>query len=356
MATKFKLPQGGPAHISAEPQKAQAIDKTLQPGLEHRPFSEEEVKSAFDCFDLDKNRFVGAMEIRHILNCIGEEADDDEIDEMIRMCDNDGDGQVTFDEFHRMMTQPPPPLPPPLPEKIKAKRGGAAKRYQEQAAQAAAPGSQKPKKVNQQEMLAERGKHRAVSVETLVKKLSGGMEKIKPSQIKRIYKRFQDIDTDGSGAIEFDEFIVALDMEDSTIARQMFKVFDMDGSESIELKDFIVVLSRYTSASKTEKLKFAFMMFDEDGSGFIERDELIEMMQASFVVEGFSAEELEEKADMVFETLGLPPDGAISYEDFLKLAADKRALIYPIEEMAHTVKDASVGKLFQEVQGGAAAA
>merc|ERR1712048_252413 len=128
----------------------------------------------------------------------------------------------------------------------------------------------------------------------------------------------------GSGAIDYEEFIAALDMENNTISRQMFKVFDMDGSESIELKEFIVVLSRYTSASKTEKLKFAFMMFDEDGSGYIERNELLEMMNASFVIEGYSPDELEEKADMVYEILSLPKDAPIGYEDFLKLAADKR--------------------------------
>eukprot|EP00438_Fugacium_kawagutii_P028870 Skav207635 [mRNA] locus=scaffold1172:32876:36861:+ [translate_table: standard] len=88
----------------------------------------------------------------------------------------------------------------------------------------------------------------------------------------------EDIDVDKSGAIDYEEFI-------------------QDGSGSIELKEFIVVLSRYTAAAKTEKLKFAFMMFDEDGSGLIDRRELVEMLRASFVVEGFSPEELEERAD-----------------------------------------------------------
>eukprot|EP00913_Durusdinium_trenchii_P028981 g27173.t1 len=90
-----------------------------------------------------------------------------------------------------------------------------------------------------------------------------------------------------------------------------------DGSGSIELKEFIVVLSRYTAAAKTEKLKFAFMMFDEDsdGSGLIDRRELVEMLRASFVVEGFSPEELEERADKIFDYLTLPRDGAIGYDD-----------------------------------------
>merc|ERR1711972_165164 len=99
---------GGP-RMSIEPKRLQGMANA---GMEHRPFSDEEIKQAFDTFDLDKNRFVGAAEINQILQLIGEEVTDEEIDEMIRICDTDGDGQVTFDEFYKMMTQPPPPLPP----------------------------------------------------------------------------------------------------------------------------------------------------------------------------------------------------------------------------------------------------
>ena len=61
-------------------------------------------------FDLDKNNFVGAAEIRHVLINIGEQVTDEEVDEMIRMIDSDGDGQVSFTEFFEMVTggrQPP---------------------------------------------------------------------------------------------------------------------------------------------------------------------------------------------------------------------------------------------------------
>eukprot|EP00927_Polykrikos_kofoidii_P028950 TRINITY_DN25116_c4_g1_i1.p1 TRINITY_DN25116_c4_g1~~TRINITY_DN25116_c4_g1_i1.p1 ORF type:complete len:356 (+),score=87.66 TRINITY_DN25116_c4_g1_i1:207-1274(+) len=354
MAAKFKPGAVGPEQVNTEPQKAQAIEKAIEPGLEHRPFSDDEIKQAFQTFDLDSNNFVGAMELRHILDIIGEEATDEEIDEMIRMCDSDGDGQVTLDEFRRMMMQPPPPLPPAVPfgRAANKSRAQAMKRFQQRSATRTLeepPEMNKPKK--QVTEKAEQSQ-RAVSVESLVRKLSGGMERIKPSQIKKIYKRFRDIDLDQSGAVDYLEFINALEMEDNTISRQMFKVFDMDGSDSIELKEFIVVLSRYTTASKSEKLKFAFMMFDEDGSGFIERSELIEMLQASFVVEGYSMEELEEKADHVFEAVGLPMDGRIGYQEFLTLANDKRALIYPVEEERHALKgDMSINALFQEAQG-----
>lgn len=58
-------------------------------------FTDEEIYEAFRAFDLDKNNFVGAAEIRHVLINIGEQVTDEEVDEMIRMVDSDGDGQVS---------------------------------------------------------------------------------------------------------------------------------------------------------------------------------------------------------------------------------------------------------------------
>ncbi|CAE8604381.1 unnamed protein product [Polarella glacialis] len=360
MSTSFKKPANAPELLASEPQKSHHPAVAVQPGLEHRPFSDDEIKEAFQTFDLDSNRFVGAAEIAHILKIIGEEVTDEEIDEMIRMCDSDGDGQVTFDEFYKMMTTPPPPLPPAAVQrkaKTKGVQSGGAKKYAKSItggpsdSLGAADIAQNKGNWKAQQKAASNASEqaqamRSMSVEMLIKKLSGGMGKIKPSQIKKIYKRFQDIDIDKSGAIDYEEFIQAMEMDDSVMAGQMFRVFDMDGSGSIELKEFIVVLSRYTSAAKSEKLKFAFMMFDEDGSSLIERRELIEMLRASFVVEGYSSEELEERADRVFDFLNLPRDGAIGYEDFLKLATAKNGLVYPVEEERHTLgKESAIDKL-----------
>ena len=61
--------------------------------------------------------------------------------------------------------------------------------------------------------------------------------------------------------------------------RRMFEMFDADRSGTLELKEFMVCLSAFTSATKADKLKFAFMMFDEDGSGCIDRPELIKILR-----------------------------------------------------------------------------
>lgn len=55
-------------------------------------FTDDEIDEAFHFIDLDKNTFLGAAEIRHILVCMGELVTDEEIDAMIHLVDADGDG------------------------------------------------------------------------------------------------------------------------------------------------------------------------------------------------------------------------------------------------------------------------
>jgi len=104
--------------------------------------SEEEIKEAFKVFDKDGNGFISAAELRHVMTnlgryspvsfCrplltkitrfIGEKLTDTEVDEMIREADVDGDGQINYEEFVKVLThctftrcarstdQPSPPI------------------------------------------------------------------------------------------------------------------------------------------------------------------------------------------------------------------------------------------------------
>lgn len=49
---------------------------------------------ALQVFDRDNNGFISAAELRHVMTSIGEKLTDDEVDEMIREADQDGDGRI----------------------------------------------------------------------------------------------------------------------------------------------------------------------------------------------------------------------------------------------------------------------
>merc|ERR1712225_237035 len=69
--------------------------------------SEEELKEAFRVFDKDGNGFISAAELRHIMTNLGEKLTDEEIDEMLREADIDGDCQVTQDRQQERASSPP---------------------------------------------------------------------------------------------------------------------------------------------------------------------------------------------------------------------------------------------------------
>jgi len=55
------------------------------------------IREAFRTFDQDGNGLISAAELRHAMTNLGEKLTDDEVDEMIREADIDGDGQVSYE-------------------------------------------------------------------------------------------------------------------------------------------------------------------------------------------------------------------------------------------------------------------
>ena len=55
------------------------------------------------CLASSRAQIVGPVQLRHVMTNLGEKLTDEEVDEMIREADVDGDGQVNYEEFVRMM-------------------------------------------------------------------------------------------------------------------------------------------------------------------------------------------------------------------------------------------------------------
>merc|ERR1712032_987908 len=65
--------------------------------------TEEELIEAFKMFDRDGNGSISAAELRHVMTNLSEKLTDEEVDGMIREGDVDGDGQINYEEFVKMM-------------------------------------------------------------------------------------------------------------------------------------------------------------------------------------------------------------------------------------------------------------
>ena len=65
--------------------------------------SEEELIEAFKVFDRDGNGLISNVELQHVMTSLGENVTMDEVDEMIKEADLDGDGYINYEEFVKMI-------------------------------------------------------------------------------------------------------------------------------------------------------------------------------------------------------------------------------------------------------------
>ncbi|XP_048736680.1 calmodulin-beta-like [Ostrea edulis] len=66
---------------------------------------EEELRQAFRVFDKGGCGYITASDLRSVLQCMGEDLTEEEIDEMIAEVDIDGDGRIDFEEFIACMCE-----------------------------------------------------------------------------------------------------------------------------------------------------------------------------------------------------------------------------------------------------------
>jgi serine/threonine-protein phosphatase 2B regulatory subunit len=269
-------------------------------------FSDDEILEAFKAFDLDKNNFVGAAEIRHVLINIGEQVTDEEVDEMIRMVDSDGDGQVSWVEFYSMVTGGKAP-PPGLGMEA---RGGAA------AGKSSAP----PPPTGANVVQARNNKKN--TLEEFAKE-----NNLKPESIKKAYKRFQAVDKDKSGVIDYTEFCEVLQVDPSPLCEKVFRLYDYDKTGQIDARELLIAVSNYTGAGKEDKLKFAFMAFDEDGNGVITKAELLKILKSNHMASHDA--EVARKADTIMAQADKDGDGVITFDEFVIVSKKFPNILFP---------------------------
>lgn len=99
----------------------------------------------------------------------------------------------------------------------------------------------------------------------------------------------------------------------------MIAIFDDDGSGSVDFREFISGLSAFSSkGNKEEKLRFAFKVYDIDRDGFISNGELfivLKMMVGSNLKDG----QLQQIVDKTIMEADQDGDGKINFEEFTRM-------------------------------------
>jgi len=163
---------------------------------------------------------------------------------------------------------------------------------------------------------------------------------VAPDQLRRYYERFAAADKDGSGSVGYAEFCLVLESEENDLTKSLFNIFDQDGSGSVDLVEFIVGLAAYcTSASKEERLKFAFLICDSWGTGSLEKPDIAVIIRSNFLAQQTPLEEIQRRVDRIFKLSG--SRNVITFQKFLDVAKRVPGLVYPAYVM---LEDTSFAK------------
>lgn len=92
----------------------------------------------------------------------------------------------------------------------------------------------------------------------------------------------------------------------------LLKASDLDGSGTIDYTEFITATMNAQVFMRDEYLMTAFQMFDKDGSGKIDREEIIQLLQGDDMQNLVPQEELNRYIDEIDEN----GDGEIDFEEF----------------------------------------
>ncbi|XP_011868132.1 PREDICTED: probable calcium-binding protein CML11, partial [Vollenhovia emeryi] len=77
---------------------------TAAPSDQHQ--EEQELRDAFRVFDKHNRGYITASDLRAVLQCLGEDLSEEEIEDMIKEVDVDGDGRIDFYEFVHALGEP----------------------------------------------------------------------------------------------------------------------------------------------------------------------------------------------------------------------------------------------------------
>eukprot|EP01039_Chlorochromonas_danica_P000161 gene162-170_t len=310
-----------PDQESTQSADQAAAIKALTDGQERGPpeFTEEEIISAFRFIDLDRNNFVGAAEIRHILICMGEMITDEEIDMMIAMVDVDGDGQVSFKEFRALVLHPNPALIDMHKEILKEKDADVMKDKQAMAGKS--QGIDLTSFQRQKEMLRREEKKRMIL--NFIADNDIDFE-----YIRNIYTDFLELPKERrpSGRVKFPDFCAIMKVEPITEYKNLHSYYDDEETGDMDVREFLLSMMNYVAVDRDERIKLSFEMFDEAKTGFISQREVEEILRGNHIL---TLNSVRRKAETVMKQAHSDRVGTINLREFLVVSKKFPNILFP---------------------------
>ncbi|KAG2460906.1 S-modulin-like [Polypterus senegalus] len=137
------------------------------------------------------------------------------------------------------------------------------------------------------------------------------------------------------------------DADPKTYAQHVFRSFDTNGDGTLDFKEYIIALHLTSSGKTTEKLEWAFALYDVDGNGTINKKEVLEIVTAIFkMISPDDQDELpededtpEKRTDKIWQFFGKKENDKLSEGEFIQGITENKEILRLIQYEPQKVKE-----------------
>merc|ERR1739842_84564 len=117
-------------------------------------------------------------------------------------------------------------------------------------------------------------------------------------------------------------------MKVSAESKELFSIFKHSsfGDQYIDYRFFLISLVSMLAPNLEMKIQFVFDIFDMDGNGLIDRDELTAVISASQLLKG---KQLKERVDKIMSLADSDGNEELDFDEFAVCCRRYQALIFP---------------------------
>ncbi|XP_007529801.1 guanylyl cyclase-activating protein 1 [Erinaceus europaeus] len=186
------------------------------------------------------------------------------------------------------------------------------------------------------------------------------VEELSSTECHQWYKKFMTECPSGQLTLyEFRQFFGLKNLNPwaSQYVEQMFETFDFNKDGYIDFMEYVAALSLVLKGKVEQKLRWYFKLYDVDGNGCIDRDELLTIIRAIRAINpcNDSTMTAEEFTDTVFTRIDINGDGELSLEEFMEGVQKDQMLLDTLTrslDLTRIVRRLQSGEQDQEGAGG----
>jgi Ca2+-binding EF-hand superfamily protein len=254
---------------------------------------------------------------------MGELITDEEIDMMISMVDLDGDGQVSFLEFKKLVLHPNPVLMDKDSEITEEK---LKQIEEEKLIMAGKLNELDATTYHRQKELQQRENKKRMILNFL------NDHEYDFDSLKRCYHFFlAELSKDQriGNLVTFTQFCQVMKTDPINENNRLFNLFDPERMGKINMKEFLLSSLNFVNppVSREVRLPFLFEMFDEDRTGYISLNEIREILKGNHMM---SMEYVERKAQTMMKQATMSAETqSITLKEFLIVSKKFPNIILP---------------------------